>query len=603
LPQSLTKTHADAGQALALNGRALIAAHEQIVGVLRQRLGANHGELLATPKVQPDGGVTWTTPSMAEPVLLSAQLPEEAREKLQARAERMLDEIRGLAEQLRGEGPAAQMVAQMLDGAVQHPPGEWLYSVGGKPVWVMWGHAVTGSAAALPAEAAAVVSSPLSVPMAAPMSAPGSAAAALPASGTPAVAATSTAGAPSAGLAADTAASSAGRSWLPWAGLGFLALIVLLWGLKSCSDATATDPALAEQLAQADALNKSLEDEIARQRVAAPAQQCVPDAPPPAASAPEPAPPASAPFSALAPPPASAPATAPNPLEELKRRIASAGEDCNRLSAMLKSEPLLKASGKDAAALKQQMMGTMAQHCRENAIRAARNLCPGQRPKELAPDMAIVFDASGSMAYSLGVTEAEVRAAGPAEAAEQMMRLFGLGGGGGAQERLTREPRRITVAKEATADVVARLPSDMNTGLVLVDQCPAARSVGSFSPTERAALLAQLRGIEPRRGTPLADGIARAGELVDGVNRESTILVVSDGTESCGGDPCAVAAALKLAKPYLKINVVDITGTGAGNCVAQATGGKVYTAKDADELIAQTQRAAQDAMGPANCKR
>jgi hypothetical protein len=60
---------------------------------------------------------------------------------------------------------------------------------------------------------------------------------------------------------------------------------------------------------------------------------------------------------------------------------------------------------------------------------------------------------------------------------------------------------------------------------------------------------------------------------------------------------------LKRAKPHLKINVVDITGTGAGNCVAQATGGKVYTARNADEVVAMTERAAREAMGPEGCKR
>jgi len=246
----------------------------------------------------------------------------------------------------------------------------------------------------------------------------------------------------------------------------------------------------------------------------------------------------------------------------------------------------------------------MEQNCREQAIKEARNQCPGVRPPELAPEMAIVFDASGSMRFSLNVTDEQLRQAGQAAALEGMMRQFGLGGGGpGILEQLTREPRRISAAKRATQAVVGRLPDDMSTGLVLVEECPAARSVGMFPPGARGALLGQIQGIEPRGGTPLADGIARAGQLVDGVTREATIVVISDGAESCGGDPCAVAAALKRAKPYLTINVVDITGTGAGNCVAQATGGKVFTANNAEELALQTQRAVQDAMGPENCKR
>ena len=81
------------------------------------------------------------------------------------------------------------------------------------------------------------------------------------------------------------------------------------------------------------------------------------------------------------------------------------------------------------------------------------------------------------------------------------------------------------------------------------------------------------------------------------------MLVISDGEESCGGDPCTIARRLKSAKPNLKINVVDIMGTGAGNCLAQATGGQVFTARNVKELNLMTERAAQDAIGPGNCSK
>ncbi len=58
-------------------------------------------------------------------------------------------------------------------------------------------------------------------------------------------------------------------------------------------------------------------------------------------------------------------------------------------------------------------------------------------------------------------------------------------------------------------------------------------------------------------------------------------MVVSDGEETCRGDPCAAARALKAAKPRAIINVIDISGDGKGRqviqCVAQATGGQVLT--------------------------
>ncbi|MEE4463160.1 hypothetical protein V2S84_13815, partial [Azotobacter chroococcum] len=99
-----------------------------------------------------------------------------------------------------------------------------------------------------------------------------------------------------------------------------------------------------------------------------------------------------------------------------------------------------------------------------------------------------------------------------------------------------------------------------------------------------------------------ADGVAKAGQMLDGVNRESVMVVVSDGEESCHQDPCAVARDLARRKPHLKINVVDIAGTGAGNCLAQATGGRVFNARNAGELAAMTRQAAQDVLPPAHCR-
>jgi hypothetical protein len=143
MPQVLTTVSRDRGIPLEIDGRALIAAHPQIVSILQSRLGQNHGDLLSEPRIESDGSISWRT-HLAGSALQLADLPEEARMRLQQRADRIVGDIRGLALQLRAEGPTAEVVAQMLDTAVQTPPGQWLYSVGGKPVLVMWGHAASG---------------------------------------------------------------------------------------------------------------------------------------------------------------------------------------------------------------------------------------------------------------------------------------------------------------------------------------------------------------------------------------------------------------------------------------------------------------------------
>ena len=85
--QKLTQTPAGAGQSLEVGGRPLTAAHEQIVGILRQRLGQNHGELFATPRVLADGAMAWTTP-LSAPAVPAAQLAADERAKLDQRVDR-----------------------------------------------------------------------------------------------------------------------------------------------------------------------------------------------------------------------------------------------------------------------------------------------------------------------------------------------------------------------------------------------------------------------------------------------------------------------------------------------------------------------------------
>ena len=236
-------------------------------------------------------------------------------------------------------------------------------------------------------------------------------------------------------------------------------------------------------------------------------------------------------------------------------------------------------------------------------ITTAKNLCPEDRPAALAPEMVVVFDSSGSMMVNVNASRQDEQWVfanlnrGPLAlqfmSPQERQRL----------EYLTRQPTRMVTAQQATIDVLQRLPSDVSSGLVVVDACPAARNMGRYAPSQRGQMINQLRGLRPHQGTPLADGILEAGRLVDGVNKESTILLVSDGGESCGGDPCMVAQSLARQKPHLKINVVDIGGSGAAACVAQATGGKVYRVSNISELNAGMNRAAQDALGPSTCKK
>ena len=119
-------------------------------------------------------------------------------------------------------------------------------------------------------------------------------------------------------------------------------------------------------------------------------------------------------------PPAPAPPP-PDPLDELTQKV-EATQDCAALQTLLlQEEQQLQDSDPRAVALKQQIAETLNGRCKQEQarqqqaqqqeqqakIQQAKTQCPGQRPPELAPELIIVFDASGSMNEKLPLTPHE----------------------------------------------------------------------------------------------------------------------------------------------------------------------------------------------------
>lgn len=153
---------------------------------------------------------------------------------------------------------------------------------------------------------------------------------------------------------------------------------------------------------------------------------------------------------------------------------------------------------------------------------------------------------------------------------------------------------RIDQSRRSIRSVVDGLPPGIDVGLVDFQGCDKVRRDRFYADNERDQLLAEVDRLKPWGGTALARSIERAGNIVSG-DVESVIVVVSDGEETCNGDPCAAARALKAAKPKAVINVIDISGDGKGRqviqCVAQATGGQVLKPQSPMDFARTLQKA------------
>jgi len=219
--------------------------------------------------------------------------------------------------------------------------------------------------------------------------------------------------------------------------------------------------------------------------------------------------------------------------------------------------------------------------------------------------VGIVLDASGSMRTPAVLDSASAAAVTAFEACVAVMGPLMCAPFAAAYEMVMQTahgPTRLQSAQQSVSSVVRSLPADVDVALAVLEDCPRATDYGLFANAQRGRLLQTVNGLTPREGTPLADGLRQAALRVDGVRAPAVMVVVSDGKDSCGGNPCSTAAALKAAKPKLKINVVDIVGDGAVNCIANLTGGDVLTPRSGMNLDQLVRRATSDAQKPAHCK-
>ncbi len=149
---------------------------------------------------------------------------------------------------------------------------------------------------------------------------------------------------------------------------------------------------------------------------------------------------------------------------------------------------------------------------------------------------------------------------------------------------------KIEVAREVLEEFIADLPDGMRVGLRVFGGCEYSRLVRSIGPINKVALQTEIQSIEPGGKTPIAYTLEQAkGDFAD-VPGMKLILLVSDGMETCGGDPVASALALLETGYKLQINVIGFDiGEMPGAReqlmeIARATGGVYYDAQSSEEL-------------------
>ena len=180
----------------------------------------------------------------------------------------------------------------------------------------------------------------------------------------------------------------------------------------------------------------------------------------------------------------------------------------------------------------------------------------------------IVFDASGSMS---GVV------------------------GGGIATPVT----RIDEVRSALAQVLPSATKFRRVGLITYGPGPYSQCNVhlDLKPVANAAepIMRAVNALTPAGKTPLTSAVEQAAEVLDYRAKPGLIVVVTDGEETCGGSPCALAKQLHEEADQLTIHIIGYRTKGASwtgeqsildaHCLPDQNNGFFISAETEEDLV------------------
>lgn len=163
---------------------------------------------------------------------------------------------------------------------------------------------------------------------------------------------------------------------------------------------------------------------------------------------------------------------------------------------------------------------------------------------------------------------------------------------------------KIQIAKDVMGKLIAGTPEELHAAVSVYGHrrkadCSDIEEIIALGPLDKNSATSAVNRITPRGKTPISESIKRAAERVKEREENTTLVLVSDGIETCDADPCAVTRALKESGAKFVLHVVgfgvdEATQTQL-SCVAEAGGGSYWSTRDADDLLATLSRIQESA--------
>jgi len=156
---------------------------------------------------------------------------------------------------------------------------------------------------------------------------------------------------------------------------------------------------------------------------------------------------------------------------------------------------------------------------------------------------------------------------------------------------------KITIAQDVVGELLGSLPDEQELGLTVYGHrqkgdCSDIETIVMPGAGTRGAIASAVNAIKPKGKTPMTDAVVAAAEALRYTEERATVILVSDGIETCEPDPCAAARLLEETGVDFTAHVVgfdvadDPQALAQMQCLADETGGTFRSADNAEELAA-----------------
>ena len=167
---------------------------------------------------------------------------------------------------------------------------------------------------------------------------------------------------------------------------------------------------------------------------------------------------------------------------------------------------------------------------------------------------------------------------------------------------------KVEIARGTVADVLDTWNADNHIGLVAYGHrrkgdCDDIETLIEPGPLDKAAFMATVNNLNAKGMTPLSAAVRHAAGVLRSSEQKATVILVSDGEETCNLDPCAVGAELEkdgidFTAHVIGFDVSDPKHQAQLRCLAENTGGRYFNARNADELGAAIEGAVSASTEP-----